>query len=139
MPRLQLPAQVLENAAQTPTTRYPPMFDKPYADMPEDFLDDDYDPNRKDDDSDEDSSEQETRSGQIDKRHGKDLFPEKYFSPDGKMFQSEVYTNLLNTGETKLNSINGKKSFEDLKKKADGLKRKRRQVGEDDPLMSDGK
>ncbi|RUS81625.1 hypothetical protein EGW08_010638, partial [Elysia chlorotica] len=51
---------------------------------------------------------------------------------------SEVYTDALKANDTKLDTLNGRKSFEELKEKDGGVRRRKRQAGVNDTLVSSG-
>ena len=128
VPRPKLPTEIVEIPDPT---EHPPMYDKPYVDIPKDFLDKDYiqkteeNITKEEDATDTDTSERSAKMGTEEKEEEE---KEKFFTSDGKMFQSEVYSDFINAENTKLSSVNGKNAFEEERKKDGELKRTRRQT-----------
>ncbi|GFS16701.1 hypothetical protein ElyMa_003220700 [Elysia marginata] len=144
------PKQPLPLIGIPKTTTYPPMFDKPFKDIPHDFFEETYrqkDRDDSDEDDGDDSPQRSPRSGndeddgppKLVKRSGNDDDngdgppekstrsgsannpksddSEKHFTSEGKMFQSEVYSDSLTAVGTKLSSVNGKEASQEETKK----------------------
>ncbi|GFO09403.1 hypothetical protein PoB_003590800 [Plakobranchus ocellatus] len=112
-----------------PTVSDTPMYDKPYEGISDEFLSTNYTQgSNTTGDWKIDVSQIYQRSDTINDKYTDDVTQTKLFNKEGKMYQSEVYSDTIHADDTKLDSVNGHKaSKKDQEKKAD-QRRSRRQA-----------